>query len=55
MIIFKPSSSPATMNGIKLDYDHLKFQRTQIYGNLMFVNHPKTIVSNYKDLITDQI
>ncbi len=37
-IIFKPASSPPTMHAIKLNYDHLKFQRTQIYGNLMYSN-----------------
>lgn len=36
IVIFKPRSNPPTLHGIKLDYDHKKFQRTQIYGNLRY-------------------
>ena len=34
---FKPNSNPASLHAVKLNYDHLKYQRTQIYGNLIFV------------------
>ena len=34
MVMFKTSND--TLHGIKMDYDHLKWQRTQIYGNLMY-------------------
>lgn len=38
MLIFAPATSPPTLHAIRLNYDHLKYQRTQIYGNLMFTN-----------------
>lgn len=31
-----PSSSTASLHAIKLDYNHLEYQRTQIYGNLIY-------------------
>ena len=34
IVLFAPNVD--TLHGIKLDYDHTKFQRTQIYGNLMY-------------------
>ena len=40
-IIFAPASSPPTLHAVKLDYDHKKFQRTQIYGNLNYTAPPK--------------
>ena len=43
MVMFKPASSPPTLHAIKLNYDHLKFQRTQIYGNLMYFKNPQNI------------
>ena len=55
MIIFKPDSSPPTLHAVKLDYNHLIYQRTQIYGNLMYKNARKYIPSNYKDLDTDKL
>jgi hypothetical protein len=36
MVIFKPDYNPPTLHAIRLNYDHLKYQRTQIYGNLMY-------------------
>jgi len=36
VVMFKPSSNPASLHAVKLNYDHLEYQRTQIYGNLMF-------------------
>lgn len=36
IVLFKPDID--TLHGIKLKYNHNKFQRTQIYGNLMGVN-----------------
>lgn len=36
MILFKPSSDPPTLHAVKLNYNHLEEQRTQIYGNLMY-------------------
>ena len=34
--MFRPNSKPASLHAVKLNYDHLEYQRTQIYGNLMF-------------------
>jgi len=34
LIIFRPNHD--TLHAVKLDYDHTKKQRTQIYGNLMY-------------------
>ena len=50
-LIITPQSEPASLHAILLDYDHLKFQRTQIYGNLMYKSNKKYIDSFYKDLI----
>ena len=36
MVMFRPNSKPASLHAVKLNYDHLEYQRTQIYGNLMF-------------------
>ena len=48
IVIFKPSVD--TLHAVKMIYDHTKFQRTQIYGNLMGLGK---IVNpmNYKELI----
>lgn len=43
IIIFSPSNN--TLHAVKAKYDHLKYQRTQCYGNLW--------VSNYKDELTN--
>lgn len=49
LIIFKPNDSPPTLHAIRLNYDHLKFQRTQIYGNLMYNENINYKNINYKD------
>lgn len=36
IVLFHTAVGPPSIHAIKLDYDHLKFQRTQIYGNLMY-------------------
>lgn len=36
IVIFSPNNT--TFHGVKLDYDHLRYQRTQIYGNLWYQN-----------------
>lgn len=48
IILFAPSDD--TMHAIKLNYDHLKFQRTQIYGNLWYNESTAIYPSTYKDL-----
>lgn len=51
MVIFKPDNNPPTLHAIRLKYNHLKYQRTQIYGNLMYKNPPSYTASNYKHFI----
>ena len=50
LIMFKPSHK--TLHAVNLDYPHLKFQRTQIYGNLNYPDRPKKEYrpNKYKDL-----
>ena len=50
IIAFPPSNR--TLHAVKLDYPHNEFQRTQIYGNLMYKNKPDMPSSpgKYKDL-----
>mgnify|MGYP003143866243 FL=1 len=48
IVIFKPSVD--TLHAVKMKYDHTKFQRTQLYGNLMSFENI-TEPGNYKDLI----
>lgn len=50
LLVFKPSPKPSTLHAVKLDYNHHKFQRTQIYGNLMYEKSPWTKSMTYKDL-----
>jgi hypothetical protein len=51
MLIFKPDNNPPTLHAIKLKYNHLKYQRTQIYGNLMYKDNIDCKDNTYKDLI----
>ncbi len=53
IILFKPSFD--TLHAVKLHYDHLKYQRNQIYGNLWFKQGPSKYSGNYKkvDLISN--
>ncbi len=51
MIIFHPDNNPATLHAITLNYNHLKYQRTQIYGNLMYKYFSKSKKSKYKNFI----
>jgi len=48
VVAFPPDND--TLHGVKLDYPHTEFQRTQIYGNFFYkdtTSLPKTL---YKDL-----
>jgi len=36
MVMFRATNH--SLHSIKLDYDHLPFQRTQLYGNLLYAN-----------------
>jgi len=48
IIIFQPSHD--TLHGVKLDYDHLKFQRTQLYGNFWYKDNIRYNPSNWINL-----
>ena len=45
IVLFAPSND--TLHAVKLDYNHNEFQRTQLYGNLMFANTTKLPQRNY--------
>ena len=51
MVIFHPDSNPPTLHAIRLNYNHLKYQRTQIYGNLMYTYPICAAPSNYKNFL----
>jgi len=46
--MFAPNSR--TMHAVKLDYDHLQFQRTQFYGNLWYTDSEKLPKATWRDL-----
>jgi|TARA_B100001971_G_scaffold97019_1_gene89694 hypothetical protein len=50
IVIFHPDNNPPTLHAIRLNYNHLKYQRTQIYGNLLYKNPPRYKPQNYKEL-----
>jgi hypothetical protein len=49
IVIFQPGSD--TMHGVKAAYDHLKGQRTQLYGNLWYADPPTTLTNGWEDLV----
>ena len=51
MVIFHPDNNPPTLHAIRLNYNHFKYQRTQIYCNLMYKHLPHPKNSNYKDFL----
>ena len=51
IVIFKPAVNPPTLHGIKLDFDHLQYQRTQIYGNLVYKNPSKPTYTVYTQYV----
>lgn len=48
IIMFAPSND--TLHSVRLDYNHLPLQRTQIYGNLMFAHQRAYRVVSHKTL-----
>jgi hypothetical protein len=48
IVIFAPGND--TLHAVKLDYPHKQFQRTQIYGNLMYADIPQLPSSTWKKL-----
>jgi hypothetical protein len=48
IVIFSPAND--TMHGVKAQYDHLKGQRTQLYGNLWYSRATKLAKPRWEDL-----
>lgn len=48
IVIFAPAHD--TLHAVRLRYDHLKFQRTQAYGNLWYEDAPPAYTMNFRDL-----
>lgn len=51
MLIFKPDVKPASLHGIKTNFNNLEFQRTQLYGNLYYSKRKNLGNMNYKQLL----
>lgn len=49
IVIFSPSND--TMHGVKASYDHLKGQRTQLYGNLWYKECALDGGANWEDFV----
>ena len=46
--IFKPENK--SLHAVKLNYDHLRFQRTQVYGNFWYDQEPCEYAPSYCDI-----
>ena len=51
-IVIFPTTNKS-LHAVKMDYPHCKFQRTQIYGNLMYKDIKKVPQRNYKELLNE--
>lgn len=49
LVMFAPAND--TLHAVKLNYDHLNLQRTQLYGNLWYLKKQKARESYYTDLV----
>jgi hypothetical protein len=49
IVIFSPNNS--TMHAVKTHYDHLKSQRTQLYGNLWYHQSPARTGPEWEDFV----
>ena len=47
IVIFSPSNN--TIHAVKANYNHLKGQRTQLFGNLWYKNYEKKIQYSWED------
>lgn len=47
LVIFAPADD--TMHAVKADYNHLNYQRTQLYGNLWYKHSPAIYASKWED------
>lgn len=48
IVLFAPSDD--TLHAVKLNYNHLEFQRTQVYGNVWYHQTPATRNLEHRDL-----
>jgi len=48
IVLFSPSND--TMHGVKAVYDHLSTQRTQLYGNLWYLENKKLLGPSWEQL-----
>ena len=48
IVLFSPSDD--TLHGVKVDYDHLETQRTQLYGNLWYRENPARSKIEWEEL-----
>ena len=52
IVIFSPSNE--TMHGVKTNYDHLRGQRTQLYGNLWYKATPPLVDIAWEDFAANR-
>ena len=53
LIVFAPDNK--TLHAVKADYDHLKYQRTQLYGNIWRKSKKKLKAMNWEKFDKDKI
>lgn len=53
LVMFEPDND--TIHGIKLDYDHLSYQRTQLYGNIDLIDAPRLPMVLYTEFDVRQL
>ena len=53
LVMFSPADQ--TIHAVKASYNHLIGQRTQIYGNLWFIDSPNTKELNWEDMVIPSI
>ncbi|MBQ0732907.1 hypothetical protein [Aquimarina celericrescens] len=51
--LFAPSND--TLHAVKLNYDHLQYQRTQLYGNLWYNGGKPPYFPSYKDIADNPV
>lgn len=51
IVIFSPDND--SIHGVKANYNHLSYQRTQLYGNLWFKKSPLEFAPKWEDLVIE--
>lgn len=52
IVVFRPSDD--TLHAVKARYDHLRYQRTQLYGNLWYKDPPNLPVLQWEDFCLER-